>query len=257
MARSIQWYGWHRDNPDHRDIRFKLSPPVVQAIPPSIDLRTTGFLPPVYNQQELGSCTANASCAAYQFDQTKEGLPTWPTNPSRLFVYYNTRAIEGTTDQDSGGQIRDAVSSIVTYGTVPEEELPYDISSFTVKPSDTVYARAIDHKATQYQSLNQSAFMLKGALAMGHPVIFGFSVYDSFESDAVASTGMVNLPTNSESCVGGHAVLIVGYDDATSRFTVRNSWGADWGMAGYFTMPYAYVLNNQLASDFWVITAVS
>ena len=211
----------------------------------------------MYNQGELGACTSHASCAAYQFDRNSLGLPAWPTNPSRLFVYYNTRDLEGTVDQDSGGQIRDSVASVVSKGVCPEEEWPYDITRFTVKPSDQIYTDAAAHKAIQYQSLNQSAFMIKGALAMKHPVVFGFSVYEAFEGEDVANTGILNMPTNSEECVGGHAVLIVGYDDVASRFLVRNSWGSDWGQAGYFTMPYAYVLNNQLASDFWVITTVS
>jgi len=83
--------------------------------------------------------------------------------------------------------------------------------------------------------------------------VFGFSVYESFESDAVAKSGVLDLPAPGEKQVGGHAVVGVGYDDATKRILVRNSWGPAWGQAGYFTMPYDYVNNRNLSDDFWSI----
>jgi C1A family cysteine protease len=81
----------------------------------------------------------------------------------------------------------------------------------------------------------------------------GFSVYDSFESDEVAKTGIVPMPMKSESLLGGHATMAVGYDDKTQRFLVRNSWGESWGMKGYFTIPYAYLENRSLSDDLWTI----
>jgi C1A family cysteine protease len=97
----------------------------------------------------------------------------------------------------------------------------------------------------------------KVALAGGFPVIFGFSVYDSFESDDVATTGIVPMPDyNNEQCVGGHAVLMMGYSDITKRYLVRNSWGS-WGMGGFFTIPYTYINDPQQANDFWVVHNVA
>jgi hypothetical protein len=64
------------------------------------------------------------------------------------------------------------------------------------------------------------------------------------------------MPTSDESVRGGHAVLLVGYDDATKRWLVRNSWGDGWGKGGYFTMPYGYLLDDNLSDDFWNITMV-
>ena len=97
---------------------------------------------------------------------------------------------------------------------------------------------------------------IKGCLAHGYPFVFGFPVYESFESQEVAKTGVVPMPGSSEQMLGGHAVLAVGYDDATQRFLVRNSWGDGWGMGGYFTMPYAYLMDRGLSSDFWAILSV-
>jgi C1A family cysteine protease len=89
-----------------------------------------------------------------------------------------------------------------------------------------------------------------------NPFVFGFTVYQSFESDSVASSGIAPLPDSSETALGGHAVMAVGYDDASSRLLARNSWGTGWGMGGYFTLPYAYVADNNLADDFWTIRLV-
>jgi len=61
------------------------------------------------------------------------------------------------------------------------------------------------------------------------------------------------MPQPSEQMLGGHCVTAVGYNDARQRFIVRNSWGSGWGKGGYRTMPYAYLGDPRLASDFWTI----
>jgi len=84
--------------------------------------------------------------------------------------------------------------------------------------------------------------------------VFGFTVYDAFESAAVAKSGVLNLPGKKENVIGGHAAMVVGYNDSQKRFIVRNSWDTDWGQKGYFTMPYDYLDSNKnLADDFWTI----
>jgi len=176
--------------------------------------------------------------------------------PSRLFIYYNERLIEGTVDIDSGAMIRDGIKSVASQGACPESEWPYDIAKFTDKPSAQAYRDAATDRAVSYQSLVQDLNQMRGCLASGYPFIFGFTVYESFESPAVAQTGHAPMPGPNERAVGGHAVMAVGYDDASQTFLVRNSWGAGWGMAGYFTMPYTYLIQPGLASDLWTIRIV-
>ena len=256
MARNIKKYGWIPDLPDHRDIIFsaKLHAPAVPVVlPPSIDLKPG--CPPVYNQGELGSCTANAIGAAHEYMQQQQ-KQTELFIPSRLFIYYNERVMEGTTRSDSGAQIRDGVKSVANLGVCPETEWVYDISKFRNKPANQCYSHALQHQALNYYSVPQTLVDMKTCLASGFPIILGFSVYQGFESPDVARTGIVQDPQPGESQLGGHAVLAVGYDDATSRFIVRNSWDDGWGMGGYFTITYNYLTNPNLACDFWAIKLV-
>lgn len=202
-----------------------------------------------------GNCTANAIGSAHQFEQIKQDHSK-DFVPSRLFIYWNEREMEGTIESDSGAQIRDGIKSVVKQGVCHESQWGYDINKFRVKPPVECYTDALRHQVLQYLSIRQTLDQLKGCLASGYPIIFGFMVYDSFETDTVSKTGVVPMPAANENLLGGHAVLAVGYDDATQRFIVRNSWGEDWGQQGNFTMPYAYLTNPNLASDFWTIRTV-
>jgi C1A family cysteine protease len=249
---KIARYGWVRDLPDHRD-RFWLAPALASAqLPAAVDLRPQ--CPPVYDQGQLGSCTANAIAGAIQFDEIRSGIaPTW--TPSRLFIYYNERVVEGTVDADSGAQLRDGIKVIAAQGVCPEADWPYDISRFTEKPSAQAFADAVHDRVGSYQRLTQSLAQLKTCIASGFTYVFGFTVFSSFEGGDVAKTGVIPLPQPSESVVGGHAVVCVGYDDARQAFIIRNSWGTGWGDMGYGYMPYAYMLDTGLTADFWTIQA--
>jgi len=254
MAPKIARYGWVRDLPDLRDHLYATPPEFLVKLPSSVDLRSQ--CPAVYDQGQLGSCTANAIAAALEFDQMKEKQSNVFV-PSRLFIYYNERVMEGTVNEDSGAQIRDGIKSVGKQGDCPETLWPYDIKKFAVKPPDKCYQQALKFKAVQYQRLSQILNQLKGCLASGYPFVFGFTVYESFESQQVAQTGHASMPLPKETVVGGHAVMAVGYDDSQNWFIVRNSWGDGWGLKGYFTLPYAYLLEQNLASDFWTIRLVS
>jgi C1A family cysteine protease len=248
---KIKHYGWRPDLPDQRDYVFELLGVVHLA--PAVDLRP--HCPPVLNQGQLGSCTANAIASVYEFDQMKQKVAA-PYVPSRLFIYYNERVLENTVSTDSGATIRDSVKSVTKWGAPPETLWPYKIGKFAVKPSANSYKVGKAHQAVQYQRVSQTLQGIKTALAGGFPVAYGFSVYESFESAQVAKTGVVPMPAASEKLLGGHANMLVGYNDATSRFLSQNSWGTAWGMAGYFTIPYDYLTNPNLSSDFWVVRGV-
>lgn len=246
-------YGWVRDLPDARD--FLYAAPLIrfpQGLPPGIDLRPE--CPPVYDQGQLGCCTGNGIAGAIEFDQRKQGTKEF--TPSRLFIYYNERVMEGTVSQDSGAQVRDGIKSVATLGAPPETDWPYDISKFTDRPPAAAYADAKQDLVSAYSRVAQNLLQMQGCLAEGYPFVLGFTVYESFEGQEVADTGIVPMPSSGEKVVGGHCVVAVGYDNTNRRFIIRNSWGTGWGLQGYFMMPYEYLLDPHLASDFWTIRSV-
>lgn len=254
-TREIKWYGWKADTPDHRDLYFAARKPLSigdAPLPPAVDL--TSQCPVVYDQGQLGSCTANAIAAALEFDMIKQKEKD--VMPSRLFIYYNERVMEGSVDQDAGAEIRDGIKSVASQGDCPEKRWPYNIKKFAKKPGKECYKEALRHKAVEYYRIETDVDM-KTCLAAGYPFVFGFSVYESFESQDVAKTGNVPMPGPNEQLLGGHATLCIGYNDADQRFLVRNSWGKDWGMQGNFTLPYAYLTDRNLSDDMWYIKVVS
>jgi C1A family cysteine protease len=251
-SREVKRFGWTPDLPDARDFMYSAPEAVLTTLPKKVDLRSK--MPKVYDQGQLGSCTANAIGAAFEFGQVKQGLKDFM--PSRLFIYYNERAMEGTIDTDSGAMIRDGMKSVAKLGVCTEDTWPYDISQFTEKPPAKAYTEAKKHQALVYRRVMGQLHQMQGCLAQGYPFVFGFSVYESFMSPEVAKTGKVPLPPRGEQLIGGHAVLAVGYDDAEQSFIVRNSWGTGWGIKGYCLMPYGYLTDPQLARDFWAVYAV-
>jgi C1A family cysteine protease len=246
-------YGYRTDLPDQRDHFYAAPHELLQALPPSVDLRSQ--CPPIYDQGQLGSCTAQVIAGAIEFDQMKQGKT--PFMPSRLFIYYNERAMEGTVNSDAGASIRDGIKTVNSLGVCPESEWPYITAQFATRPAPQCYTDALLTRALQYQRVMQNLNMMLACLASGYPFLVGFSVYQSFESAQVAETGIVPMPQWGESILGGHCCLCIGYDNKQQRFLCRNSWGDTWGMQGYFTMPFAYLANQQLSSDFWNIRLVS
>ena len=241
-------YGWVPDLPDHRDQLYGAVRKISARLPPSVDLRTK--CPPVEDQGNLGSCTGNALAGAVEFLEKRDGVPF--VNVSRLFIYYNERVIEHTVNEDAGAMIRDGIKVLVKNGVCAEKKWPYVVSKFASKPSPACYTEALDHQVVAYARI-RTLDEMRACLAEGYPFVFGFTVYESFESSQVAKTGVAPMPKPKERVLGGHAVLGVGYSDAQKRLLVRNSWGPGWGMKGYFTLPYDYAANNNLADDFWTI----
>ncbi|MDE1886319.1 MAG: C1 family peptidase [Xanthomonadaceae bacterium] len=246
--RALSWYGWIPDLPDQRDHLYAMVHAVPRKLPAKVDLRAQ--CPAIENQGQLGSCTANALAGALEFLERKQKQPV--VDLSRLFIYYNERVIEHSIKQDAGAMLRDGIKTLAKQGVCTEKSWPYVIKRFAAKPAAACYAQAKKHIISSYQRLSTTQEM-RACLASGYPFVFGFSVYESFESDAVAKTGTVPMPQNNERVLGGHAVCAVGYDDTAQRFIVRNSWGTQWGRKGYGTMPYAYLADRNLSDDFWTM----
>ncbi len=253
-------YGWVRDLPSHQENFLLVAHPSVAKKFPKQKFLSSEYLPPVYDQGQLGSCTANALAAIFEYEQKQQGLEDFM--PSRLFIYYNERELEGTISIDNGAAISDGIKALTTLGVCSETIWPYDTSKFADKPPTEAFTVASDHQILASRRVPVSIEGFKTMINMGYPVAFGFTVYASFENQQTATTGIMKLPGQHEQNLGGHAVVCVGYSDTMKShdgktvgfLKVRNSWGNSWGQAGYFFMPYAYVSQLNLVSDMWVIT---
>lgn len=241
--------GWKRDAHDHRDLHLAAAPHYMK-LPRSVDLRP--MCPPIYDQKDEGSCTANMVVGAYHFTILEATGGRTVPDLSRQFQYWVTRKDMGTVNQDSGASIRGAFKSAAKWGICHESLWPYS-KPFKTQPSDAAFQDAKTHvpQATMYARAPQELATFKAILSQNNPIGFGFDVGESFMSNVTAQTGNW-MPKDGEKVVGGHAMLIVGYDDNRQAFLCRNSWGTKWGMAGYVWIPYSFLMGKK-ASDFWVV----
>ena len=252
MSKVKHNYSLKIDRIPESELNFKVSAPVKTTLPPSVDLRS--MFPPVYDQGELGSCTANALCGVYEFEENDENVNKG-YKPSRLFVYYNERKLENTINEDSGAILSDGIRALQNYGVCSETKCPYVIENFTQRPSTDAYREALSHRVITATNIRQNVNDMKTSLYQKNPFVVGISIYESFESDEVARTGYVPMPNPArEQLLGGHAVCVCGY--IPNYWIVRNSWGPDWGDKGYFYLPTSYLLNPALSSDLWNISRI-
>lgn len=245
---TIHKFGWLPDKPDDRDFKFSLLKEKLRKLP---SISSVEYLcPSIYQQGELGSCVGNAVASQISFSHIKNKLPD-PV-PSRLFIYYNAREIEGTTYEDAGCSLRDALKSVAKQGVCQEILWPYFIEKFTVKPPLSCYTDALTEQVISYHRISYSLADMKGCILEGFPFSIGIRVFENFPMETI--TGNIPMPLGQE--LGGHAMVVVGYDNPAKKFIVRNSWGKEWGINGYGKIPYAYLMNPLLSMDFWTIRTV-
>ncbi len=253
---TIRKWGWVPDRADWRDHTYAV------AAPTHVDhVDRIGLGMPIYDQFQLGGCTGNSVgwAVAWVIGYLAQGIDL-----SRLMAYFLGHVPEATQDVDAGAMIADVIKGVAKYGLSKETLWPYDIAKFAQRPSLDAFADAKDlpSKIKAYQRV-PTLQALKNALVAGLPVVFGFSVPESFESPDVERTGWVGMPSPMERMIGGHAVVAVGFDDRPQSTKdsppvpyvwVRNSWSDQWGISGYFRMDQRWFTDpRRLTDDAWAI----
>ena len=254
----LYYYGAKRDTPDHRDKTKVYAQSDISPKHPNVSLKK--YVDHVYDQGSISSCTANALCAAYGLDLKKQqatlGGGYYYFNPSRLFLYYNTREAEHTTQLDAGASIRATIKSLNRKGVCKEELWPYKVANLKTKPPNHIYNNAKLNNLCKYERLHQDIHQFRTCLKDNCPFVFGFKVYRSFLN--TPRSGVMAVPTGYERTyndpLGLHAVTAVGYNDREKHIIVLNSWGVGWGDQGYFYMPYDFIVDSNMCFDFWKIT---
>jgi C1A family cysteine protease len=254
-------YNHIRDTPDENDLRYVGHLMSAAPLPYKVDL--SSYYPEIYDQGQIGSCTGNSvsSVIKYTMNRLKIML-NFQTIPSRLYIYNNGKIEDGLpVDQDSGCSVRGVLKGVSKKFACDELVWPYNQLDALTTPSQAAYSAAHKYKHFSYFSVPQNLSALKRCIAQGYPIILGIQIYDSFEKKKVMSTGIIPMPNPSiEPLLGGHCINLCGYDDSTQTFLLRNSWGTSVGLPdklGYFTIPYQYILDSNLSSDFWKITLFS
>ena len=245
-------YGWKPDIPDCRDWPFRPSRGNKAELPEKASLKH--IMPPVYKQGSIGDCTAHAVVSLYVYHHVSSGGKRF--TPSPMFVYYNTRMLENTTQIDCGASIRSAIKATVKYGVCNYECWPSDETKLRTRPYKRCYTQAQKKPTIEYFRVDQSLHNIRVCLFQNKPVACGIAAYESYELPQVARTGFIDRPAFTERCLGGHAIVLTGYDDTTNLFEFRNSHGSEWGIDGYGTIPYSYILDRYLSDDFWTINHV-
>ncbi|MBQ7644615.1 MAG: C1 family peptidase, partial [Spirochaetales bacterium] len=210
----------------------------------SVDLR--GNFTSVKNQGALGSCLSHALVSIYEYFLRCNGLNA--PDLSELFLYYNARLEQGDEAIDEGSNIQASMSALSTQGICMEEEWPYAEDKFRVRPPDSAYQDAATRKVKESLNVALTVDDIKSALEDGFPVAISVNLYESFTS---GHGGFIPLPAEDEKQSenhGRHAMVICGFSEEDKLFIVRNSWGTQFGDAGYCYMPYAYITNPDLTN---------
>lgn len=249
-------YGWHRAPLPNFMLRAEYRGEPELAFTPKADLLK--FQPPVFDQGAEGSCTAcGVNGAARELHKVTKTAPD--THFSRQLTYWLERRDDGSgPDEDVGSSIAQSVRVVERYGLAPERLWPYTPKNFARTPTPEILKEAAKNKITGSVLVAQTLQALKSAIMSQRSVLFGFTVFSSFESDAVRKTGFMPMPKRGENVLGGHAVRAIGFDDSlqangrTGHVRVRNSWGPEWGQGGDFWMPYAFFTGRN-CSDFHIL----
>jgi len=200
----------------------------------------------IFDQGKIGSCTANALTSIFEYDK-----PNF--KGSRLFLYYNERLYINETHKDEGAYLSDGILSLKSYGICEERYHPYIISNVFKEPSKEAYENGKKYYVLEALNISNDVNEIKSWLIKKEPIAIGIAIYSNFMN---SKTGMIGIPKQTDDFMGGHAVIICGFDDKNKIFILRNSWGVYWGDKGYFYLPYDYISNDELCGDLWIITRV-
>tara|TARA_B110000208_G_C11799546_1_gene441260 strand:- start:2051 stop:2863 length:813 start_codon:yes stop_codon:yes gene_type:complete len=246
---DTKMYGWIPDHPNYNDNTYD-APIKNLLINRKIDLRLN--CPGICNRKNIGSSVAHAICYVYEYNIIKHDMNNIFI-PSKLFLYFNQRLLKHTQEFDCGSSIRDGLSILDKIGICSEVVYPYDISLIYDKPSDEIYEEASHNKGIEYYKIKPIITNIKTLLQDSIPIIFGFGIYSSFENQVSDNGFTIKIPQENEKFIGGSCGVCVGFNDEKQAFIIMNSKGVEWGDKGYFYMPYLYLTNNNLCSNFWII----
>jgi len=246
MAGATYHYDCLVSPPDPRDVPLPRLPRNISTL---VDFRPTW--PHIEQQGTFGTCGSNSTTSGVEYFRYQAGDTE---DKSRMATYWWARKYDDLLGADNGCTIRSALKSLQKIGAPPESMWPYRKEYLNMEPTAEVVSAAASCRISGYYNIrNGDVEAIRGALAMGYPIVLGLYMFSGFEGMDALRTGKIPLPKDGEASKGGHAVDLVGYNDATQCFIGANSWG-NWGDKGFFYLPYEYVENFSF--DSWCISGV-
>ena len=229
-----------RSRPDPRDLTFAISQSIWMQ---QVDLRE--WASPVESQYTLGSCVANAITNAYELMAKKQTGSD--IDLSRLFLYYNTRLLQGTLGADTGSDMRTGLEAAAKFGICDETTWPYSLDKLNAQPPAICYTEAKSRSISNYRKLSGNDEIVD-AVNDGKPVVFGMDIFRDFMFLNAFRT-VVSIPSPTDVITGSHAMCIVGFDLDHQLFLAKNSFGTEWGDGGYCWIPFCYLA--KYGYDMW------
>ena len=263
---GIRTLGWNPPQPHHyaRCMGRPDATDIVGSVVPASKVDLSNLVSQILNQLNLGSCTCNSWAQVVHSAMVSAGLD--PSTPyfSRLFVYFCARLEDGNQAQDAGSQNCTVADATCRMGFPPESVWPYDVSQFTMQPSQEAVWAAFDQRGkvdTNYHRIDTvsgSALLtvMKQNLTAGFLCNFGGPVTNAFCSGQIGTTPDNPVVPPTGDVAGGHSMAVVGYDDTLARpvFKVVNSWGPDYGDGGYCYFDPSYFASGA-GQDMWTCRA--
>ena len=235
---------------DYRDYRAKFT----GVAPDFVDLKPD--VVEVEDQQQYGSCTANAGCSALEL-MYHRGIHV-KYDFSRMYVYFYSREAANIAG-DAGAFPRDLCKILAKKGTCHESTWPYSAENISNRPSDAADQEAESFRIAKYEQVTFDIDQMKLSVANGVPILTTVKVHKTFMGlnsarDWRDTDEICSYWDPSGEITGYHEVLIIGYDEKQQVFLAQNSWGPSFGDGGFFGIPFGYV--NDVISEMWVITSI-
>jgi len=220
------------------------------AVKDVVDLRS--WCGPIKDQGQLGSCTGHAFSSGMEWIWRRYYKKEPILSP--LYIYSRELLADGNFPNDDGSTGETGCNVAIVYGCC-EDSLYPDSTRNIQQPTSIMDTNAQQYRLGAYHGLNGSSSAISViADPTPWPVEIGFTVYDSFESEEVAKTGIYN-PKSGETVLGGHEVLMIGVDTGVAptlrpancppAALIQNSWGTDWGIGGCFWMALSVLDDPQ------------
>jgi len=211
-------------------IPFALTPFGGDELPEAVDLSTD--MPEIGNQGDQQSCVAwSLAYALKSYQEKKETGKSLQFSPSYIY------------NQINGGEnvptyVTDGLELLTKQGVCLLEDMPYDANEWTAKPSKEAQRHARNFRIDYWKQVDVSDVReVKAQLAAGYPIVIGANVSQEFISEG-AQEKENYIWREKGTPAGGHAMVVVGYDDSKKAFKLMNSWGKEWGDNGFGWITY-------------------